>query len=98
MMRRYGGAQRRLARLHGRHRVIDYVPMFSALVLAVQLLAFVPAAFGLVAAFDVVLVLGALGMLSSTTPFRLWPAVILFGITALWEWHVGWLLAGRDPA
>ncbi len=98
MMRRYGEAERRLVRQHGRQRVIDYVPAIVLLVLAVQVLVLVPAARGWLAAFDALLVLGGLGVLSSTTPLRLWPAVILFGITAIWEWHIGWLLAPRNHA
>ena len=34
--------------------------------------------------------LGALGVLSTTTPIRLWPFVVAFGVTALVEWHLGW--------
>lgn len=98
MMRRYGGAERRLVRRHGWRRVIDYVPVVVALVIAVQGLIFVPSARGVLAAFDAMLLLAALGVLSTTTPFRLWPAVLALAITAMWEWHVGWLMAPRDGA
>jgi glycosyltransferase involved in cell wall biosynthesis len=98
MMRRYGAAERRLVRMHGRKRVVDYVPALLAAVAAVQLLIFWPAAYGAVIAFDAVLVMGALGVLWSTTPIRHWLTVMIFGVTALWEWHVGWLTARGDPA
>lgn len=98
MMRRYGAAERWLVRRHGRARLVDYVPALSALVLALQCLLLVPAARGPVAAVDALLFFLALGVLSSTTPFRLWPAVIAFGVTALWEWHVGWWTAPGEPA
>jgi len=93
MMRRYGQAARWLARVHGRRRPIDYVPMIVAALLAIQVLVLVPAAHGALVAFDALLLSGALGVLWSTTPLRLWPTVILFGLTAAWEWHLGWLTA-----
>ena len=37
-----------------------------------------------------------LGALWSTTPLRLWPMVMAFGVTALWEWHVGWWTSPRE--
>ena len=98
MMRRYGEAERRLVRRHGRRRLVDYVPVLLVALLAVQALVLVPAAHGALVAFDALLLLGALGVLWSTTPLRLWPTVILFGLTALWEWHVGWWTAPGEPA
>ena len=98
MMRRYGEAERRLVRRHGRRRAIDYVPALSAALLAAQALLLVPAAYGAMVAFDVVVLLGAIGVLWSTTPLHLWPTVIVFGVTALWEWHVGWWTAPGEPA
>jgi hypothetical protein len=98
MMRRYGAAERRLVRMHGRKRVVDYVPALLAAVVAIQLLMLWPAAYGPVVAFDAVLLLGALGVLWSTTPIRHWLTVMVFGVTALWEWHVGWLTAPGDTA
>jgi hypothetical protein len=98
MMRRYGAAERWLVRRHGRARLVDHVPTISAVLLALQCLLLVPAARSAVMMVDILLVLLALGVLSSTTPFRLWPAVIAFGVTALWEWHVGWWTAPGEPA
>jgi succinoglycan biosynthesis protein ExoA len=98
MMRRYGAAERWLVRRHGRARLVDHVPTISALLIAVQGLLLVPSAVGAVLAFDSLLLLLALGVLWSTTPVRLWPAVIAFGVTALWEWHVGWWTAPATPA
>ena len=42
--------------------------------------------------------LGALGVLWSTTPVRLWPAVIVVGLTAGVEWHRGWWTSRGVPA
>jgi succinoglycan biosynthesis protein ExoA len=98
MMRRYGAAERWLVRRHGRARLVDHVPTISAGLLALQCLLLVPAAQTAVVMLDILLFLLALGVLSSTTPVRLWPAVIAFGITALWEWHVGWWTAPGEPA
>ena len=98
MMRRYGQAARWIARHHGRRRLIDYVPYIVAALLAIQVLVLVPAAHGALVAFDALLLLGALGVLWSTTPIRLWPTVIMFGVTAAWEWHLGWLTAPGEQA
>ena len=98
MMRRYGDAERRLVRLHGRKRAVDFVPAVVALLLAVQVFWLVPPALGAIAAFDAVLGLGALGVLWSTTPVRLWPAVIVVGLTAGVEWHRGWWTSRGVPA
>jgi glycosyltransferase involved in cell wall biosynthesis len=98
MMRRYGAAERRLVRLHGRKRLVDHVPRLLALVLAMQLLALWPAARSAIVAIDAVLLLGGIGVLWSTTPLRHWPTVMIFGATALWEWHVGWLTAREETA
>jgi succinoglycan biosynthesis protein ExoA len=98
MMRRYGAAERRLVRLHGRQRVVDYVPALLATVLAMQLLVLWPPASGAIVAIDAVLLMAALGVLWSTTPLRHWPTVMIFGVTALWEWHVGWLTARAETA
>ena len=51
-----------------------------------------------IGAIDALLLLGAIGALWTTTPLRLWPAVVAFGITAAWEWHVGWWTARRGVA
>lgn len=96
MMRRYGEAERRLVWRHGRARAVDHVPTVTAAILAVQVLWLVPPARGVIAALDAVLVAGGLGALWSTTPVRQWPAVIAFGLTALWEWHVGWWTARSE--
>lgn len=98
MMRRYGEAERRLVRRHGRARLVDHVPTATALLLALQILLFVPSVRGFVIALDALLLVLALGVLWSTTAIRLWPAVIAFGVTALWEWHVGWWTAPGEPA
>ena len=98
MMRRYGEAERRLVRRHGRRRAVDFVPVVVATVLLLQGLLVIPVARGPLVALDAVLVCGALGLLWSTTPVRLWPSVIVFGLTALWEWHVGWWTAREEPA
>jgi glycosyltransferase involved in cell wall biosynthesis len=98
MMRRYGEAERRLVRRHGRKRVVDYVPALLASLLVAQMLVLVPAAHGALMAFDVVLLLGAIGVLWSTTPLHLWPLVIVFGLTAVWEWHLGWWTAPAEVA
>ena len=95
MMRRYGEAERWLVWRHGRARPVDHVPTVTTAAALLQLLWLVPAARGAIGAIDAVLVLGALGALWSTTPIRLWPAVIAFGATAVWEWHVGWWTARR---
>ncbi len=98
MMRRYGAAARRLAWRHGRRRSIDYLPAITAAVVAVQVLLLVPATRTAVVVADGVLVLSALGVLAATTPIRLWPAVVAFAITAMWEWHAGWWTARRMQA
>ena len=98
MMRRYGAAERRLVRRHGRARTVDHVPTVTALLLALQLLLLIRGVSGYVIAFDALLLFLALGVLWSTTSVRLWPAVIAFGVTALWEWHVGWWTAPGEPA
>lgn len=98
MMRRYGAAERSLVRRHGRARLVDHVPTVTAALLAVQVLWLVPAARGGLIAFNALLLLLSLGVLWSTTPLRLWPAVIAFGVTAIWEWHVGWWTAPGEPA
>ena len=98
MMRRYGAAERRLVRMHGRRRLVDYMPVILTTFLALQLLFLWPAARGAIVAFDAVLLLGGLGVLWSTTPIRHWPTVLAFGVTALWEWHLGWLSARGETA
>lgn len=98
MMRRYGDAERRLVRLHGRKRAVDFVPAGLALVIAVQILWLIPPAFGAIVAVNAVLAFGAIGVLWSTTPVRLWPAVIVFGLTAVFEWHRGWWSSRGVPA
>ena len=98
MMRRYGEAERRLVRRHGRKRAVDYVPALLAFLLLTQVLVLLPAARGALMAFDVVLLLGAIGVLWSTTPLHLWPIVIGFGLTAAWEWHLGWWTAPAELA
>lgn len=98
MMRRYGAAERRLVRRHGRARLVDHVPTVTAALLALQLLLLVPAARGAIIVFDALLVVLAIGLLWMTTAVRLWPAVIAFGVTALWEWHLGWWTAPGEPA
>ena len=98
MMRRYGAAERSLVRRHGRARLVDHVPTISALLILLQCLLLAPSARGAVIAFDVILLLLALGVLWYTTPLRLWPLVIAFGATALWEWHVGWWTSPGEPA
>lgn len=98
MMRRYGAAERWLVRRHGRARTVDHVPTVTTALLVLQLLWLVPAAHGALIAFHALLLCLGLGVLWSTTPLRLWPAVIAFGLTAFWEWHVGWWTAPGDPA
>ncbi len=96
MMRRYGAAERRLVRRHGRARLVDHVPTATTVLLVLQCLLLVPAARAAVIALDALLLILALGVLWSTTPLRLWPVVIAFGVTALWEWHVGWWTSPRE--
>jgi hypothetical protein len=98
MMRRYGAAQRRLVRIHGRKRMIHYLPGLFATGLAIQALILWPAAHGPIIAVDALLVIGGLGVLWSTTPLRHWPTVMALGLTALLEWHVGWLTARGGTA
>ena len=98
MMRRYGEAERRLVRRHGRARLIDHVPTASAIWLLLHLLLFVPAARPWVIGLDAGLVAGGLVALIVTTPLRLWPTVVAFGLAAAWEWHVGWWTAPGEPA
>ena len=98
MMRRYGAAERRLVSIHGRKRAVDYVPALLTTVMAAQGLILWPAAHGAIVAFDAVLLIGGLGLLWSTTPIRHWPTVLAFGITALWEWHLGWWTARGGTA
>ncbi len=98
MMRRYGAAERRLVWRHGRRRAIDHLPMLTAAGVAAQALLLVPATRAAVAVADALLVLMAVGVLMATTPLRLWPAVVAFGVTAAWEWHVGWWTARRMRA
>jgi glycosyltransferase involved in cell wall biosynthesis len=90
MMRRYGQAERRLVRLHGRARAVDYVPLVTTTLVLLQVLWLWPAAHTTLVLLAILLVLFGLGVLSSTTPVRLWPLVIAFGVTALVEWHLGW--------
>lgn len=98
MMRRYGSAERRLVRLHGRARPVDYVPMITATLLLLQVLWLWPAAHTTLVLLAVLLILGGLGMLWSTTPVRLWPLVVAFGATALVEWHLGWWMGAGERA
>lgn len=98
MMRRYGAAERRLVRRHGRARTVDHVPTITTALVALQALLLWPPARTAVLAFDALLVLAALGALWWTTPLRLWPVVIAFGVAALWEWHLGWWTAPREAA
>ena len=98
MMRRYGDATRRLVRLHGRRRAIDHLPTITTVGAAAQLLLLVPSTRVFVAAADALILVLAVGVLASTTPLRLWPAVVAFGSTALWEWHAGWWTARRGAA
>jgi glycosyltransferase involved in cell wall biosynthesis len=98
MMRRYGDAERRLVRLHGRRRAVDFVPAVLALLIALQIFWLVPPALSAIAAFDAVIGLCALGVLWSTTPVRLWPAVIVVGVAAVLEWHRGWWTSRGVPA
>ena len=81
-----------------RKRYVQFFLLLLALVLAMQLLALWPAARGAIVAIDAVLLLGGVGVLWSTTPLRHWPTVMIFGATALWEWHVGWLTAREETA
>ncbi|BCS34730.1 hypothetical protein TBR22_A39560 [Luteitalea sp. TBR-22] len=98
MMRRYGGAERRLVRLHGRARAVDYVPIVTTTAVLLQLLWLWPAAHAALFMGLVLVGLGGLGVLTSTTPVRLWPLVVAFGVTAIVEWHVGWWTAPGEPA
>ena len=98
MMRRYGAAERRLVRRHGRARLVDHVPTISAVLVALQFLVLVPATRTAIIALDALLLVLALGVLTTTTPLRLWPTVMAFGVAALWEWHVGWWTAPGEPA
>jgi hypothetical protein len=95
MMRRYGEAERRLVRLHGRARLVDHVPTVTAAWLALHLLLAWPAARPWVVGLDVGLVVAGVAALAITTPVRLWPTVVAFGVTAIWEWHVGWWTGAR---
>lgn len=96
MMRRYGEAERRLVRRHGRTRRISHVPTLTTVVVLLQALLLVPAARPWVLAVDALAVLGGVTALAATTPLRLWPTVVAFGVTAVWEWHVGWFTARRE--
>lgn len=96
MMRRYGEAEHRLVRRHGRTRRISHVPTVTAALLVLHLLLLVPAARPWVLAFDALAVVAGVIALAVTTPLRLWPVVVAFGLTAVWEWHVGWYTARRD--
>jgi len=98
MMRRYGDAERRLVRLHGRRRAVDFVPVVLATLVALQVFWLIPAAHGAIGAFDGVLLFGALGVLWSTTPLRHWPGAIALGLTAAFEWHRGWWTSRGVPA
>ncbi len=98
MMRRYGAAERRLVRRHGRARAVDYMPVVTTVLVLAQCLLLLPAVRGAVVALDAILALLGLGALWSTTPVRLWPAVIAFGITAMWEWHLGWWTSPQETA
>lgn len=98
MMRRYGEAERRLVRRHGRTRRISHVPTVTMLLVLVQMLLLVPMARPWVLAFDAIGLLVGIGALALTTPLRLWPTVVAFGLTAMWEWHVGWFTARRETS
>lgn len=98
MMRRYGEAERRLVRRHGRARLVDYVPTLSAVFVLLHVLYAAPAARAWILALDGLLLGLGVMTLALTTPVRLWPAVVAFGLAALWEWHVGWWTARREPA
>lgn len=96
MMRRYGAAERRLLRRHGRTRRISHVPTVTAAGALLQGLLLVPAARPVVLAIDGAVLLIGVATLAFTTPVRLWPTVVAFGLTAIWEWHLGWLTAPRE--
>lgn len=96
MMRRYGEAERRLVRRHGRTRRISHVPTVTTIAVLVHAGLLVPAARPWVLAADALALLLGLVALAATTPLRLWPAVVAFGLAALWEWHVGWFTARSD--
>jgi glycosyltransferase involved in cell wall biosynthesis len=98
MMRRYGEAERRLVRRHGRARLVDHVPTVTTAWLLLHLLLVVPAARPWILGFDAMLAVGGIVTLAITTPLRLWATVIAFGLAAIWEWHVGWWTAPGEAA
>ncbi|MBA2353894.1 MAG: glycosyltransferase [Acidobacteria bacterium] len=98
MMRRYGEAERRLVRRHGRARPVDHVPTVSALFVGLHLLYALPVCRPWLLGVDGMLLGAGVVGLALTTPLRLWPAVVAFGLAAVWEWHVGWWTSRAETA
>lgn len=90
MMRRYGAAERALVQRHGRARRIDYVPAALLTAAALHLLYVVPACRLWLLIADATIAMTAAVTVMVVVPARHWLSVIVFAVTAVWEWHVGW--------
>lgn len=90
MMRRYGAAERRVVQRHGRTRRIDYLPPVLVAALAAHALYVVPAVRPWLALADLTVVAAGGLALAVTTPARHWVSVVVFAVTAVWSWHLGW--------
>ena len=77
--------------------VVYGLPAILAALLIVQMLALVAAWHGALVAFDAVLLFGALGVLWSTTPLRLWPGVVRVWRDQSVGMALGWWTAPGEP-
>jgi glycosyltransferase involved in cell wall biosynthesis len=91
MMRRYGRGQGCLVRRHGFFRRIDVVPLVTAVLLASQLLWLVPALRPVMIAGLALAVLAAVALLVRWVPLPQWVPVMVLGVVAVVEWHLGYV-------
>ena len=89
-MRQYGRAQREVVLLHGRFRALHYVPLVTPFALGAQLLWWWPATRPVIALADAVSLAAVVGLVVRSGPPRLWPAVVLYSLVAVVQWHRGY--------